>query len=52
MSPRVKKMTLGLVSLAALAVSLGGCMTTPGVNDQGLYKTPIGTAPVTGNATA
>ena len=47
-----KKLAVTIASLAALSVALTGCMTTPGVNDQGNYKTPIGKAPVTANPTA
>jgi curli production assembly/transport component CsgG/holdfast attachment protein HfaB len=49
---RLKKAALLLAGTAMMAVSLSGCMTTPSVNADGLYKTPIGTAPVTANPTA
>jgi len=47
-----RKLVATIASLAALSVALTGCMTTPGVNAQGNYKTPIGKAPVTANPTA
>ena len=50
--PAFRKLALGVISLAAMSIALTGCMTTPSVNDNGLYKNPIGTAPVTANATA
>ena len=49
---RTKRVATLLASAAALSLSLSGCMTTPGVNGNGLYNNPIGAAPVTANATA
>lgn len=49
---RTKRAAVLLASAAALGLSLSGCVTTPGVNDNGLYNNPIGSAPVTANATA
>ncbi len=51
-----KRLKTGLIGAAALSVALSttlsGCMTTPHVTSKGVYNTPIGTAPVTANATA
>jgi curli production assembly/transport component CsgG/holdfast attachment protein HfaB len=53
MTTQIRKPALfGLISAAAMAVALTGCMTTPSVNADGNYKTPIGRAPVTANPTA
>ncbi len=41
-----------LAGTALIGLSLSGCMTTPSVNSDGLYKQPIGRSPVTANATA
>ena len=49
---RLAKAALLLAGTAMMTVSLSGCMTTPSVNSAGLYKDPIGRAPVTANATA
>ncbi|MGA9658951.1 MAG: holdfast anchoring protein HfaB [Asticcacaulis sp.] len=48
---RTLRASLALISAAAMSVALTGCMT-PGVQADGNYKTPIGAAPVTANATA
>ncbi len=50
--PNLKRIALLLGGTAMIGLSLSGCMTTPGVNADGNYKNPIGTAPVTANATA
>ena len=47
-----KRIAILLASAAALGLSMSGCVTTPGVNGNGLYNNPIGAAPVTANATA
>jgi curli production assembly/transport component CsgG/holdfast attachment protein HfaB len=41
-----------LAGTALIGLSLSGCVTTPSVNDDGLYNKPIGKSPVTANATA
>lgn len=48
----LKRFAALLTSAAALSMTLTGCMTTPSVNSAGVYKDPIGKAPVTANATA
>jgi curli biogenesis system outer membrane secretion channel CsgG len=47
-----KRIATLLAGTAMIAVTLSGCVSAPGVNSAGNYKTPIGRAPVTSNATA
>ncbi len=51
-----KRIAALLASATALSLALSGCMSTtmtsPGVNRNGLYSNPIGSSPVTANATA
>ena len=51
LAPKALKRLALLAGTAALALSMSGCATAPGVNSEGLYKDPIGHAPVTANAT-
>ena len=46
----LKRLALLLATTAALG--LGGCASAPAPNSDGLYKAPIGRAPVTANPTA
>ncbi len=51
-APKALRRVALLAGAAALAFTMSGCASAPGVNSEGLYKEPIGQAPVTANPTA